>query len=242
MGLVDHLRRTYRQAQLSPAARRLSRGGMTYLKPIKLLRIERALEAVRQQRVPGDYLEFGVALGGTSALIAPAARRAGTRFIGFDVFGMIPPPESEHDDTKSRERYAAIAAGEAQGIGGDTYYGYRDDLVEHVAALLAHEGAPVDDDRVRLVPGLFEDSWPRIADSVTAIAFAHIDCDWHDPVRFCLEAVAPRLAPGGIVVIDDYHDYEGCRVAVDRFLREHRDFTMEPGANPLLKRVARAAG
>jgi len=238
MRFVDRIRRAFQRAQLSPAARRLVDQGMTYLKPAKLLRIERSLAKVGQGRVPGDYLEFGVALGGTSALIAPAAKRTGARFLGFDVFGMIPPPESEHDDAKSQDRYADIVEGKAKGIADATYYGYRTDLIDHVAALLGREGAPVDDDRVRLVPGLFEDSWPTVADGVTAIAFAHIDCDWHDPVRYCLEAVAPRLSPGGIVMIDDYHDYEGCRVAVDRFLADHPDFVMDAGANPLICRRA----
>lgn len=238
MRIADRIRRVVQRARLSPAARRLSRDGMTYLKPAKLLRIEQSLAKVGQEGIPGDYLEFGVALGGTSALIAPAARRAGARFMGFDVFGMIPPPESEHDDAKSRDRYVEIAAGKATGIGDETYYGYRTDLVDHVAKLLEREGAPVDGDRVQLVPGLFEESWPKVAGNVTAIAFAHIDCDWHDPVRFCLEAVTPRLSVGGIVVIDDYHDYEGCRVAVDRFLSDHPDLVMDAGANPLIRRRA----
>ena len=47
----------------------------------------------------------------------------------YDVFGMIPPP-GEHDGADVHERYAKIAAGDARGVGGETYYGYRDDLYE----------------------------------------------------------------------------------------------------------------
>jgi hypothetical protein len=57
----------------------------------------------------------------------------------------------------------------------------------------------------------------------TDIAFAHIDCDWYDPVRLCLERIVPRLSAGAYVVLDDYNDYGGCRRAVDEFLEAGPD-------------------
>ncbi|UVO49039.1 TylF/MycF family methyltransferase [Sphingomonas sp. SUN019] len=234
MSIRDRIVRRWATLRLSPTARRMRREGLTYLRPVKLMRIEAALRRLKKRRVAGDYLEFGVALGGTAALIAPAARRADATFVGLDVFSTIPPPTSEYDDAKSRERYAVIAAGAATGIGGETYYGYRDDLLDHVEHVLADVGAPVDGTNVRLEKGLFEDSWPTL--HVDRVAFAHIDCDWHDPVRYCLDAVAPKLSDGGLIVIDDYHDYAGCRIAVDAFLAENPGFRMVPGANPLIER------
>ena len=53
----------------------------------------------------------------------------------------------------------------------------------------------------------------------TEIAFAHIDCDWYDPVKLCLARIVPRLSAGAYVVLDDYNDYGGCRRAVDEFLQ-----------------------
>lgn len=225
------LSRFVQNARLSPLARKVRRERLTYLAPRKLLRIERALAEVRS--VDGDLVEFGVALGGTATLIAREAG-AGRRFFGLDVFGMIPPP-GEADDAKSRERYAVIASGQAEGIDGESYYGYRDDLLDSVASTLARHGAPVDGSNVRLERGLFEESWPRL--DIERLAFAHIDCDWHDPVAYCLDQAAPRLSEGGVIVIDDYHDYPGCRRAVDAFLAAHGDFRMEEGANPILRRA-----
>jgi asparagine synthase (glutamine-hydrolysing) len=234
MSLRSRIVRRWMLFRLSPVAHRMRRDGLTYLRPVKLVRIEAALRRLQQRRVPGDYLEFGVALGGTAALIAQAARRADARFVGLDVFATIPPPTSEHDDAKSRERYAVIAAGEATGIGGDVYYGYRDDLLDHVGEVLASVDAPVDGRQIRLAKGLFEETWPTL--DVERVAFAHIDCDWHDPVLYCLNAVAPKLSEHGVIVIDDYHDYPGCRTAVDTFLEQNPGFRMVPGANPLIER------
>lgn len=234
---VQSLRRRLRHwsdvARLSPESRRIRRERLTYLPARKLLRIESALSRIARAGVPGDIVEFGVALGGSAILLA---KQAGPdrRFFGLDVFAMIPPPTSERDDGRSKQRYRTIASGGAKGLGDDLYYGYREDLYEHVASQLARYGTPVDGGRINLVRGLFEETLPTL--NIARVALAHIDCDWYDPVRYCLNETAARLAPGGLIVIDDYHDYEGCRVAVDEFLADRADFLMEPGLNPILRR------
>lgn len=222
--------------RLSPLARQIRAERLTYLPVRKLVRIESALAEIERRDVPGDIVEFGVALGGSAVLLSQHAGPA-RRFFGLDVFAMIPPPTSEKDDARSKDRYRAIASGLAQGLGGDRYYGYRDDLYEHVSGLLARFGRPVDGDRVQLVKGLFEATLPTL--DLPQIAFAHIDCDWYDPVRYCLEQTTARLAPQGVIVIDDYHDYEGCRTAVDEFLAARPEFVMDEGRNPILRRRAR---
>jgi asparagine synthase (glutamine-hydrolysing) len=82
------------------------------------------------------------------------------------------------------------------------------------------------------VKGLFEDTWPSHAPK--QIAFAHLDCDWYDPVKYCLDAVAERLSPGGRIVLDDYNAWGGCRTATDEFISVRSDFRFEGGANPIL--------
>ena len=240
MGLTS-LKRRARQwidtRRLSDDARRIRHERLTYLPVRKLVRIEAALAEIEREGVAGDIVEYGVALGGSAILLAGHASPT-RRFFGLDVFAMIPPPTSDKDDERSKQRYETIASGGAQGLGGDVYYGYRGDLYEHVAAQLARFGRPVDGDRVNLVKGLFEDTLPTL--DIDRIALVHIDCDWYDPVRYCLNETAARLAPGGIMIIDDYNDYEGCRAAVDEFLDARPDFQIEPGLNPILRRAGNA--
>ena len=51
-----------------------------------------------------------------------------------------------------------IESGESRGIGGDTYYGYRDDLDEQVVAAFAAHGLEIDGRARSLHRGLFEDT------------------------------------------------------------------------------------
>ena len=50
------------------------------------------------------------------------------------------------------------------------------------------------------------------------VAFAHIDVDWYEPVKVSLERIFPYLSAGGCIVLDDYHDWGGCKKATDEFL------------------------
>src|SRR5262249_15115076 len=139
------------------------------------------------------------------------------------------------DGPKSKERYEVIASGKSKGLGGEEYYGYRNDLLQDVKRAFAKHGVPVDNQTIALHKGLFEETWPKV--QIRKVAFAHIDCDWYDPVRFCLEAVGKALRPGGVVVIDDYHAFEGCKTAVDEYMAARTDFRFDPGPNPILRRI-----
>jgi O-methyltransferase len=231
MTVLSRLRLIIETRTLDPSTRAVVRDRLTYLSPSKLRRIHSALEETRG--VEGDVIEFGVALGG-SGIIFAKNKGESRRFLGFDVFQMIPPPTSEKDDAKSKDRYQKIKSGTSKGIRGDKYYGYRDNLFAEVKDSFARHGVPADGERITLYRGLFEETWPTV--NVKSVALAHVDCDWYEPVRFCLQAVADKMTPGGIIIIDDYNDYGGCRTAVDEFLTERDDFQFEVGPNPFLRK------
>lgn len=62
------------------------------------------------------------------------------------------------------------------------------------------------------VPGVFPESLPA---GVGPIGLAHVDCDQYESVRACCAALAPLMAPGGVMVFDDYDVLPGARLAVD---------------------------
>jgi asparagine synthase (glutamine-hydrolysing) len=192
---------------------------LTYLKPDRLITLERCAREMSARGVPGDFVEAGVALGGSGILLARLMSEERS-FHGFDVFGMIPPPSSR-DPEEVQERYAVISSGRSRGLRGGTYYGYRDDLFAEVVEVFGEFGVPVGE-RVHLHKGLFEEALNLHG----PVALAHVDCDWHDPVSVCLERITPWLAPGGLIVLDDYNDWGGCRDATDRFVEQQPQFEL----------------
>lgn len=235
---LDRLVGRMAEARLSPCAAAVRRQNLTYLSPAKLRVIETTLDRVRASGVPGDFLEFGVALGG-SAIVIASHLDGSRRFLGYDVFGMIPPP-GPRDDERSHRRYRTISEGKSNGLGEDTYYGYLPNLYECVLQAFARFGLTVDGKRIVLHRGLFQETFD--SGDVPAVAFVHIDCDWYEPVRFCLSVVCGCLSPGGFIILDDYNDYGGCRTAVDAFLAEHDEFRLvRRGPSAVLQNAWRGA-
>ena len=193
------------------AIRRVRQERLTYLPEAELRALAR-LAAALPVGGRGCVIEAGAALGGSSIVLGSALRGSRPLYV-HDVFGLIPPP-SERDGTDVQARYASIAAGESKGLGGDTYYGYREDLLGEVRDAFARLGVPVEENDVHLVQGLFEDT----VTGDEPVALAHLDGDWYDSTMVCLERIVPRLVPGGRVVVDDYWFWSGAREAVRDFL------------------------
>lgn len=220
--------------QLSPQARRVLADGLTYLSVHKLYAIERAVRRADRRGVPGDFVECGVALGG-SAIVLSSLLSPQRRFRGYDVFEMIPPP-GPNDEHDAHARYEVIKSGTSPGIRGQPYYGYMANLRDVVVENFKHHHLVVDGERICLQRGLFADTLHFTPD--TRIALAHIDCDWYEPVRLCLERIHPQLAVDGCMILDDYNNYEGCRKATDEFLRGKTDLVLVASKpNALIRRV-----
>lgn len=59
------------------------------------------------------------------------------------------------------------------------------------------------------------------------VSLVHVDCDFYEPTRLCLEKWYPRLSPGGYMQFDDYSAFSGCQKAVDEFLMIHSELRLE---------------
>ncbi len=186
---------------------------LTYLSDSKLVSIAQTCRRIEAEQVQGEFIEAGCALGGSAILIA-GVKGAARPFSVYDVFGMIPAPTQE-DTPDVHERYRHIVEGKSVGIDGNPYYGYERDLYEIAQGNLRRFGVDIAAQQVRLIKGLLQETLQPTG----AIAFAHIDVDWYDPVKVCLERLSPRLSVGGSIVLDDYHDWGGCRKATDEYLR-----------------------
>lgn len=189
---------------------------LTYCGYPKLENICRVIDDIKDKNVPGIFLEAGCALGGSAILIAKTKPQSTPLYL-FDVFGTIPPPSSR-DGTDAHLRYEEIASGKSKGLGDNIYYGYLENLEDIVVSNLEDFGLNLEFDRIKLIKGLFQETL-YIEDLV---AFAHIDCDWYDSVKVCIDRITPKMSSGAVIVFDDYNSYSGCKVAVDELLADNK--------------------
>lgn len=215
--ILTKLSQRWRALTASRTVREVRKRRLTYLGYDALSDLERAVRRLEAASVPGIIVEAGCALGGSTVVLG-LAKRPDRPLRAYDVFGLIPPP-SDADGDDIQARYQTVVRGESRGIEGDKYYGYEDDLRDKVANTLRSFGLDLEARRIELIQGLFQDTL-RLEEPV---ALAHIDADWYDSVKTCVERIEPRLSRGGALVIDDYDHWSGCRKAVDEYFADKRD-------------------
>ena len=159
----------------------------------------RAVQHVVSKGIPGDVVECGSARGGSAALMGLTLKSLGAHrnLWLFDTFEGLPPPSAADPDHDIAELYTGAFRGGDDEVGA---------LFERLGIL---EGT-------RMVKGLFQDTLPTA--EVGAVAVLHLDGEWYESVRVCLEQLYDRVSPGGVIQFDDYGHWEGARRAVDEFL------------------------
>jgi hypothetical protein len=191
----------------------LRSNALTYCgRPGKLEVVHEAVKRVEAGNVPGIFVEAGVAMGG-SAIVIAKTKSPGRELRLYDVFEMLPPPGA-NDDAKSHEVYRNFLSGRVSGPVDRTYVEHSADLLAFTRDNMRRTGVDPEAQNIRFVKGLYEETL-RVEQPV---AFAHIDCDWYDSVKLCIERLADRVSVEGIMLFDDYNSFQGCRRAVDEWL------------------------
>ena len=150
-------------------------------------------------------IECGCGPGGSTAVLAGAMHAAGHRgrLIVCDTFAGLPPPDVALDRAEGwTEQQIMAATGTAAGTS------------DEIRRLCRLTGPSVG---VMAVQGLYADTLAQLPD--LAYSLLHADADWYYSTASILRYLGDRVAAGGVVIVDDYHFWAGCKHAVDEWLR-----------------------
>lgn len=171
----------------------------TMLDMTQLILIYRLIREVNLNHVPGDVVQCGVWNGGSGALMAFAVMQSDLRreIWLFDSFQGMPRPTEKDGHSP-------------QGWWTNPYFVGDPEKVRDILQKLY-----IPNDRVHIVKGWFQDTIPSTP--ISQISLLHIDADWYESVKLCLEYFYDRVSSGGFMVFDDYGLF-GCKEAVDEFI------------------------
>ena len=183
----------------------------TMTSPERIVALRDAVRHVCRHGIAGSIVECGVWRGGSMMAAALTLLEIGERrpLYLFDTFDGMPPPGDRDRDFVGASAAALLEAEEP--VSGDTWA--RSPLAE-VRRNLSATGYPTE--LIAFVPGRVEETIPVAAPD--QIAVLRLDTDWYESTRHELEHLFPRLAAGGVLIIDDYGHWQGARRAVDEFL------------------------
>lgn len=185
----------------------------TMTSPQRLFALLESLRYVVNAAIPGAVVECGVWRGGSMLAAALQLQRlhAQERHLYlFDTFAGMPRPTGL-DVSSSGESAAHILRRTRRRSGHNDAWAIAS-VDEVRARLLASEYPPR---QLHLIEGMVERTVPQAAPD--EIAVLRLDTDWYASTLYELEHLYPRIAPGGILIIDDYGDWLGARRAVDEY-------------------------
>jgi hypothetical protein len=177
----------------------------------KLFGLVEATRYVVRRGIPGDIVECGVWRGGSMQAVALTLMEQGVtdrRLHLFDTFEGMPPPSEKDRRPQGASAEELLATHDKHhriwAIAG------LDDVQEGMRETEYPE------EQIHFHKGLVEDTVPVHAPAQLAIL--RLDTDWYESTRHELEHLFHRLSPGGVLIIDDYGDWDGARQATDEFM------------------------
>jgi len=165
----------------------------------RLENLRELAQRVIDEGVPGDFIETGVWRGGCCILmrgILKANAITDRKVYAVDSFEGLPPPKPQefpHDEGWNLHLYQELAVS-----------------VEQVKANFARYGLL--DEQVTFVKGSFRDTLPSL--DAGPFALIRLDGDLYESTYLALEALYPKLSPGGFIILDDVNFIPPCRQAV----------------------------
>jgi hypothetical protein len=149
--------------------------------------------------VDGDIVELGVYRGGSLKFISEVVGTLGgkKKLLGFDTF-------KGHAVTTHHDGQIHTEGMFKKSGGTDAVSAY------------------INNTQVRLVEGDASETFAEYAKGAQAISLAHIDMDVYQPTADTLPLAFELLAPGGIILVDDYGftSCPGVKQATDDFLEQ----------------------
>lgn len=189
-----HILRSY--AALKENGLLISNVAHTLIGLKRLNQLQAAVETVLAENIPGDLIETGVLRGGACIFmraILKAYLSERTVWVA-DSFAGFPGEAAPTDE--GRTWYATRAVVE------DNFRRYQ-----------------LWDAQVQILAGWFKETLAQAP--IQQLAVLRLDGDLYDSTWDTLEALYPKVSPGGFVIVDDFYAFEVCRQAVRDYRKAH---------------------
>jgi hypothetical protein len=176
-----------------------------------------AIKYIAQAEVPGAIVECGVWRGGSMMAVARTLlelQRVDRDLFLFDTFTGMSAQTATDVDWAGVPATQQLAQQTREGAQSIWCYA----PIEEVERVMYTTG--YDRSRIHFVKGMVEQTIPGAAPET--IALLRLDTDWYESTRHELIHLFPRLAPGGVLILDDYGHWQGARQAWDEYSAEHR--------------------
>ena len=178
------------------------------------VRIKTLLDAVKhltEKNIQGDFVECGVWKGGSiMAMIYKLLELniLDRKIWAFDTYEGMTEPGDDDIDFQNKTAKELMDQKIANILCISAY--------EETTTNILNTGYP--HNMIQFVKGRVEETIPR--SNVEQIALLRLDTDWYESTMAELNYFYPKLVKGGVLIIDDYGHWKGCKKAVDEYFHK----------------------
>jgi O-methyltransferase len=191
---------------------------LTMTPPDRIFALMDTMNYLCQKKIEGDFVECGVWRGGNGVIAANIFNRYGIKdkqIWLYDTFdGMVEPEDI--DKSFKGEIAKEIFSETKTSMGGSTWSYASLDFVKKV---MRNTDYPFQ--KFKFIQGKVEDTLAISSNLPEKICILRLDTDWYTSTKAEMDILFSRLSTGGILIIDDYGDWQGSRKAVDEYMTNH---------------------
>jgi hypothetical protein len=195
----------------------------TLLGMASICNLEVAARHVIAKKLVGAYVECGVWKGGAAAYWARSFLRNGgdatkSSLFCFDSFEGMPHITVQDGDSGSKWLHNCFLSDVAEQLTDGALIPTSPTLASELECRAIVEASGFQKERIHIVRGWFQDTLPKNKARIGPISVLRLDSDFYQATKFCLDTLFEYVLPNGMVIIDDYEVYGGCKQAVDEFV------------------------
>jgi len=193
----------------------------------KLLNLITSVKHLVTNSIKGDIVECGVWMGGSAAIMAYTLlecndARTLRLFDSFDDICEPLPIDGAH--LIKQVGGPEYAQGRLQPVKGFyTKFGKRGPGNAKYVYRLLKDVVKYPQEKIKIYKGWFQHTLTPYSKRIPKIALLFLDCDLYMSTKLCLEHLYDKVVPGGMIIVDDYNGYAGCKVAVDAYLESRKN-------------------
>ena len=185
----------------------------------RIFSLMKSIDFIRQNNVPGDFVECGVWRGGNLIIFQKFIEKYNLqkKIYAYDTFEGMSNPEEIDRTFDGKSSIEALNKIREKKIKRDENILVAECSIEKV---LENFKKFSQKENLICIKGKVEDTLEIKENLPDKISILRLDTDWYASTKKELEVLFPLLEKNGILIIDDYGYWQGAKKAVDEYFKD----------------------
>jgi len=187
----------------------------------RFLTLYQSINYVFKNDIQGDFVECGIFKGGSSMMMAHMLAeqfqsQKNQKIWMYDTFEGMANASKYDENIDNQKAFIELDRIKKKENLNDIWAYSSLDYVKNNL-----KKTNIDEDKLIYIKGLVEETLYKRKPK--EIALLRLDTDFYESTKSELEILYPLLQKGGILIIDDYGHWKGCKKAVDEYFLNKKD-------------------